>query len=69
MYNIWQDAGIRTRVAATAAKCATNELHSTHIPNFSIGRFDAAVCTHSTHILLTFTQTPEGNISITTQES
>ena len=36
MYNIWQDAGIRTRVAATAARCATNELHTslwaTHIP-------------------------------------
>ena len=28
MFNIWQDAGIRTRVAATAAKCATNELHT-----------------------------------------
>ena len=28
MYNIWQDAGIRTRVAATAARCATNELHT-----------------------------------------
>ena len=28
MYNIWQDAGIRTRDAATAAKCATNELHT-----------------------------------------
>ena len=28
MYNIWQDAGIRTRVAATAASWATNELHT-----------------------------------------
>ena len=30
MYNIWQekDAGIRTRVAASAAWCATNELHT-----------------------------------------
>ena len=28
IYNIWQDAGIRTRVAATAARCATNELHT-----------------------------------------
>ena len=27
-YSIWQDAGIRTRVAATAARCATNELHT-----------------------------------------
>ena len=28
MYNIWQDAGNRTRVAASAARCATNELHT-----------------------------------------
>ena len=28
MYNIRQDAGIRTRVAATAARFATNELHT-----------------------------------------
>ena len=28
MYSIWQDAGIRTRVAATAARCVTNELHT-----------------------------------------
>ena len=28
MYNIWQDAGIRTRVAATAARCAANELYT-----------------------------------------
>ena len=28
MFNIWQDAGNRTRVAATAARCATNELHT-----------------------------------------
>ena len=28
MYSIWQDAGIRTRVAATAARFATNELHT-----------------------------------------
>ena len=28
MYNIWQDAGIRTRLAETAARCATNELHT-----------------------------------------
>ena len=28
MYNMWQDAGIRTRIAATAARCATNELHT-----------------------------------------
>ena len=30
MYDIWQDAGIRTQVAATAARCATNdnELHT-----------------------------------------
>ena len=28
MDNIWQDAGIRTQVAATAARCATNELHT-----------------------------------------
>ena len=27
-YNIWQDAGIRTRVAETAARCATIELHT-----------------------------------------
>ena len=27
----WQDAGIRTRVTATTARCATNELHSTHM--------------------------------------
>ena len=27
MYNCWQDAGNRTRDAATAARCATNELH------------------------------------------
>ena len=43
MYNIWQDAGIRTRVAAITARCATNEPHAslmrythsqwaTHIP-------------------------------------
>ena len=42
MYNIWQDARNRTQVAATAARCATNELHTslvsythpyaTHIP-------------------------------------
>ena len=31
MYNIWQDAGIRTRVAATATRCATNELHTSLI--------------------------------------
>ena len=24
VYNIWQDVGIRTRIAATAARCATN---------------------------------------------
>ena len=30
MYNIWQDAGIRTRVAATAARCAANELYTLH---------------------------------------
>ena len=24
----WQDAGIRTRIAATAARCATIELHT-----------------------------------------
>ena len=28
MYNIWQDAGIQTPVAATAARCAPNELHT-----------------------------------------
>ena len=28
LYNIWQDAGIWTRVAAPAARCATNELHT-----------------------------------------
>ena len=28
LFNIWQDAAIRTRVAATAARCATNELHT-----------------------------------------
>ena len=28
MYNIWQDAGIQTRVAATAARCATHELQT-----------------------------------------
>ena len=28
MYNIWQDAGIRTRVAATAVRCATIELNT-----------------------------------------
>ena len=37
MYINWQDAGIRTRFAATAARCATNELHTslsaTHIPS------------------------------------
>ena len=26
MFNIWQDAGIRTRVAAAAPSCATTEL-------------------------------------------
>ena len=31
VYNIWQNAGNRTRIAATAARCATNELH-TSIP-------------------------------------
>ena len=28
LYNIWQDVGIWTRVAATAARCATYELHT-----------------------------------------
>ena len=28
MYNIWQDAEIRTRVVAIAARCANNELHT-----------------------------------------
>ena len=28
MYNIWQDAGIRTRYAATSARYATNELNT-----------------------------------------
>ena len=28
MYNIWQDAGIRTRIAATAARYATNKVHT-----------------------------------------
>ena len=28
MYSIWQDAGIRTLVAATAARFSTNELHT-----------------------------------------
>ena len=28
LYNVWQDAGIRTLFAATAARCATNELHT-----------------------------------------
>ena len=36
MYNIWQDAGKRTRVAATAARCATNELHTS--PNSPVMR-------------------------------
>ena len=38
MYNIWQDAGIRTRVAANAAKCATNELHTSlpKVPLFAV---------------------------------
>ena len=27
-YNTWQDAGIRTRDAAAAAKCATKKRHS-----------------------------------------
>ena len=37
-YNIWQDAGIRTRVAANAAKCATNELHTSlpKVPLFAV---------------------------------
>ena len=30
MYNIWQDSGNRTRVAAIAARCATIELHTKH---------------------------------------
>ena len=30
-YIIWQDAGKRTRVAATADRCATNELHTSLI--------------------------------------
>ena len=30
-YNIWQDAGIPTRVAATAVRWATNELHTSLI--------------------------------------
>ena len=30
LYNIQQDAGIRTRVAATAARSATNEQHTFH---------------------------------------
>ena len=28
LYNIWQDAGIRTRVAANAARRTSNELHT-----------------------------------------
>ena len=28
LYVHWQDAGIRTQDAATAASCATNELHT-----------------------------------------
>ena len=32
MFNIWQDAGNRTRVAATVASCATNELHTYFCP-------------------------------------
>ena len=35
-YSIWQDAGIRASVASTAARCASNELHTflwaTYIP-------------------------------------
>ena len=34
IYNIWQDAGNRTRVAAIAARCATNELHTSLFPFF-----------------------------------
>ena len=35
MYNIWQDAGHRTRVAFTAARCAINELHKIHSFSFT----------------------------------
>ena len=38
MYNVWQDAGKRTRVAATIARCATNELHTSL--NFSATTFE-----------------------------
>ena len=31
-YNVWQDSRIRTRIAATAPRCATNELCNMHIP-------------------------------------
>ena len=33
MYNIWPDAGNRTRVAATAARCALCKQWATHIPD------------------------------------
>ena len=35
MHNIWQDAGNRTRVAFTAARCAINELHKIHSFSFT----------------------------------
>ena len=40
MYDIWQDAGNRTRVTATAARCATNELHTFQCYTCMLGRAD-----------------------------
>ena len=38
MYSIWQDAGNRTRVAATAARFATNERDLEIFAIFDIGQ-------------------------------
>ena len=35
LYNIWQDIGIRPRIAATAARSATNELHTSLTTNIT----------------------------------
>ena len=39
MYNIWQDAGIRTRDSATAARCATIELQTSLSLSLSYSSF------------------------------
>ena len=39
MNNIWQDAGTRTWLAATAVRCATNELNTVYFRTISVKCF------------------------------